>query len=401
MIPTNPPFVVLPISVIDEIRNLPENKVSFLQDVRRMFVSNHTGVGTGGPEVVQAVKNDLTRHIASTLDGLQDEIRYGFDKELGPCNEWKPIQVYPKMARIVALLSGRVFVGRPLSRDEEWIEATIMYTFLCVEAARKVKSYPGYLQSIVAPFLTDVKRVKEFKDRGGELLQPMINDQISSDRNEKLGGGKNEDEQGTMISWIMRLTKEGERHDPRALANHQMGLSMAAIHTTTMAVTSALYDFAAHPEFIQPLRDEIQQVIDEDGYDVDGDGLKKLKKSSMPKLWKLDSFLKESQRLSPPQLRKFQIFHPFVSSERSKTRANTTTKLQTFESLLHLSPSQQVTPFPLELDSDSPPGQLTTLRRPPFSHLQPRILPSHLPLSMVSASINSARSQAMKININS
>jgi cytochrome P450 len=79
---------------------------------------------------------------------------------------------------------------------------------------------------------------------------------------------------------------------------------MAAIHTTTMANTAAIYDLAAHPEYIQPLRDEIEQVVNEDGYDVGEEGFKKLKKSSMPKLWKLDSFLKESQRFTPAQLRK-------------------------------------------------------------------------------------------------
>ena len=61
-----------------------------------------------------------------------------------------------------------------------------------------------------------------------------------------------------------------------------------------------IFDLAARPEYIQPLRDEIQQVIDEDGQDTDGDGFFKLKKMSMTKLRKMDSFVKESQRLSPP-----------------------------------------------------------------------------------------------------
>ena len=67
-----------------------------------------------------------------------------------------------------------------------------------------------------------------------------------------------------------------------------------------MATTQAIFDLAARREYIQPLRDEIQQVIDEDGEDADDEGFLKLKKMSMPKLRKLDSFLKESQRLSPP-----------------------------------------------------------------------------------------------------
>lgn len=67
-----------------------------------------------------------------------------------------------------------------------------------------------------------------------------------------------------------------------------------------MAATQAIFDLVARPEYIQPLRDEIEQVIDEDGQDTDGEGFLKLKKTSMTKLKKLDSFMKESQRLSPP-----------------------------------------------------------------------------------------------------
>lgn len=90
---------------------------------------------------------------------------------------------------------------------------------------------------------------------------------------------------------------------------------MAAIHTTSMAATAAIYDLAAYPENIQPLRDEIEQVIAEDGQDVDGDGFLRLKKSSMPKLWKLDSFLKESQRFTPPQLRGLSFLVGFSDDE--------------------------------------------------------------------------------------
>jgi cytochrome P450 len=82
---------------------------------------------------------------------------------------------------------------------------------------------------------------------------------------------------------------------------------MAAIHTTAMATTAAIYDLATYQEYIQPLRDEIEAVIAEDGQDVDGNGFMRLKKSSMPKLWKLDSFLKESLRMTPSQLRECSI----------------------------------------------------------------------------------------------
>jgi hypothetical protein len=67
-----------------------------------------------------------------------------------------------------------------------------------------------------------------------------------------------------------------------------------------MALSQVVFDLAARPEYIKGLREEIKEVLAEDGYDIDGEGFTKLKKSSYTKLRKLDSFLKESQRLSPP-----------------------------------------------------------------------------------------------------
>jgi cytochrome P450 len=61
-------------------------------------------------------------------------------------------------------------------------------------------------------------------------------------------------------------------------------------------VLHCLYDICAHPEYIGPLREEIESVLAEDN--------NQLTKKSMTKLRKLDSFIKESQRLSPPGLGK-------------------------------------------------------------------------------------------------
>jgi gliotoxin biosynthesis cytochrome P450 monooxygenase len=69
-----------------------------------------------------------------------------------------------------------------------------------------------------------------------------------------------------------------------------------------MAVTHAILDLVTRPEYIQPLREEVDRIIRQDGYDVTGDGSMNLKKSSIPKLRLLDSFMKESQRMSPPGL---------------------------------------------------------------------------------------------------
>jgi len=178
----------------------------------------------------------------------------------------------------------------------------VFYTFSAVEAKCAIDAYPKLLRPIFAPFFPEVKKLQQYKKRGGELLKPIIDAQLAKEGDEKLHRDDASDEQGTFLSWLLSHMKEEERSDPYEMAKAQINISFASIHTTTKATTAAIYDLATYPELIEELREEIQQVLDEDGYDVDGNGFKMLKKSSMPKLWKLDSFQKESQRLSPPGL---------------------------------------------------------------------------------------------------
>ncbi|KAH6664961.1 cytochrome P450 [Halenospora varia] len=301
IVATSPHQVVLPYSCLDEIRNLPENKVSFMKFVQETFVHKHTGIGETRPELTAAIKVDLTRHLSSVTDGLQDEIKYSMTKEMGECEDWTPIVLYSKLARIVALLSGRVFVGLPLSRDEEWIDSTIQFTVDAVQAAEAIRKWNYLLRPLVAGFLPEIRKVKAHKKRGGQLLAPMLEKKLEQLKSEKKLS-EEEEQQMVFVSWVLGHTNEKERWNPDVLGNNQMVLSFAAIHTTTMAVSHVIFDLVSRREYIQPLREEIERVLEEDGYDLNGDGSMKLKKSSFPKLRKLDSFLKESQRLNPPGL---------------------------------------------------------------------------------------------------
>lgn len=96
-----------------------------------------------------------------------------------------------------------------------------------------------------------------------------------------------------MMQWMMdkadALIVKGDDRQ----AFQKLTLSMAAIHTTTtMSVTQTLYDLAAMPEYIQPLRDEINEALASSGG--------KFNKSILSKLHLLDSCIKESQRYNPP-----------------------------------------------------------------------------------------------------
>ena len=288
--------IILPACTLDEVRNLPENKASFSKVVHVQMYTKYTGLVSATPEIITATRVDLTRHIMSNLDGLQDEVKYGFDKELGLCEDWTPFCAYLKLARIVALLSGRLFVGLPLSRQEEWINASVNYTRDVMVAREAIVTKPQFIRPFVAPFLPEVKSVRTYRERGTQLLEPLtkivsVRDASKDGRQEGL-----ENEGNTMMAWILKYSHDKSM---RTMAENQMSLTFTAIHTTTTTVCQAVFDLVARPEYIQPLRDEIEQVMKEDGRDIASDGSFKFKKQSLPKLRKLDSFLKESQRLSP------------------------------------------------------------------------------------------------------
>ncbi|OMP85357.1 Ent-kaurene oxidase [Diplodia seriata] len=82
---------------------------------------------------------------------------------------------------------------------------------------------------------------------------------------------------------------KGRPYDPVV---NQLFFSVVALHTTGDLITHAILDLVTHPEVIEDLRDEVRQVLKEDGW----------KKTSLYKMKLMDSFLKESQRLNPPGL---------------------------------------------------------------------------------------------------
>lgn len=55
---------------------------------------------------------------------------------------------------------------------------------------------------------------------------------------------------------------------------------------------------AARPEYMQPIRDEVESIVAAEGWT----------KAAMGKMWKLDSFLRESQRWNGVNLSRCHTF---------------------------------------------------------------------------------------------
>lgn len=156
----------------------------------------------------------------------------------------------------------------------------------------KLKQWHPYLRPIAQYFVPEMRRIRGDHQHALELLLPELDRRLAD-----CGNGKSS-AHNDMIQWMQdRAGKMGDKSfDNKELANLQMLTATAAIHTTRLAIIHTLYDLAARPEYVKPLRDEIMEVT------RDSKGI--LQKQHLTQMRMLDSFMKESQRHSPSSVGK-------------------------------------------------------------------------------------------------
>lgn len=297
IIPVRPPRVIMPMSTYQDAMRASTSELSFLTAVYEMFQGKYTHLGVHQAPVVATIKDELTKSIGDLLPIIQDESNYAFAKEIGLPEDWKPIKVYGTMLRFVSILSGRIFVGLPLSRDEKWINQSITWARDCMLVAYTSQMVPTLIRPYVAPFLPHVRKAQRTLRFAQETMAPIVRDVLNDHDPEKTNRLK-VGSRGTFVTWLLNHMPESQKNSTRVGIN-QMVLSFVSIHSTSSTMTFALFHLATYPEHIQPLREELENVIKEDGLATDANGHAYLTKSTFAKLRKLDSFLKESQRCSP------------------------------------------------------------------------------------------------------
>ena len=184
------------------------------------------------------------------------------------------------LTRIVARASSRMFGGTALSRNEAWTDTMINFTTDSFLAAQRLKDFPAVARPIASWFIPELKRVFEHFSRAEKLIIPMYK--------HRRGTGDREDD---LLQWMM---DNAEGRTDQVLSAINLHVAFAAIHTSAVAVTHIVYDLCAYPEYLQPLRDEMQEALG-------GEVPTKKALLSMPRL---DSFMRESQRFNPLLLSK-------------------------------------------------------------------------------------------------
>ncbi|KAJ7666364.1 cytochrome P450 [Mycena rosella] len=268
---------------IAEVASAPEHVISFHEGIIDALQSDYTmGPGiTRAPYHVEAIRGSLTRNLGRCFPEVRDEIVHAFEDILSlEGNKWKEFHVRPNITQVVARTSNRLFVGLPLCRVPEYLDLNLKYTVTIFMGSQIIALIPDFLKPLLGPLLSTRKSSLR---HALKFLGPIIDERLANERDYgRDWPGKPND----LISWLIDLA-EGEERKTEALALRILTTNTAVIHTSSMGLTSALYDLTTYPEHILPLREEVERVIAAEGWT----------KSALGHMHKIDSFLRESQRL--------------------------------------------------------------------------------------------------------
>jgi hypothetical protein len=149
--------------------------------------------------------------------------------ELGPCEDWTPNVVNQKLLRMVAIISGNIFLGPDLCRREEYVYSSIMYTVDVFTAISKLKQWKKWLRPIGQYYIPELKSIKEHKKKARDFLAPVI-----EERRQLMKEGAQVP--NDMLQWMLNKADEYNMSDSQ-LSVIQLNLSLASIHTTTLTLT--------------------------------------------------------------------------------------------------------------------------------------------------------------------
>ncbi|KAJ3011693.1 hypothetical protein NUW54_g2086 [Trametes sanguinea] len=269
--------------MVEELRRRPDEELSFAEGVEDSMQIRYTfGPETDAdPYHVDIIKEKLTRSVPAILPDVVDELTLAVPEHIpAKSDEWLEVAIMPTMQQIIARASNRVFVGAPLCRNKEYLNLSIKFTIDIVKDKTLVKLAPSFLKPLVGMLSNHVRRtLKETIPH----LKPVVDERWEL---MKTFGDDWPDKPNDMLQWVMDTAKTRQDNTYEAIARRILLINFAAIHTSSNSISSALYHLAERPDYLETLREEIDTVLREEGWTKNG----------MGKMWKLDSFLKESQR---------------------------------------------------------------------------------------------------------
>lgn len=162
---------------------------------------------------------------------LSEILQESLDNELPQASTWSEVKVNPKLLRIIATASGRIFVGPELCRNEEYLDTAINFTIDVMKSVYTVAFMPVWLRPILTPMVPFVRTLYRRIRESNDLLHPVVAARRQAAKDAPSGSPDD------MLGWLINEQIKAGIEDDQDLVEKQLGASFAAVHTTTQTMT--------------------------------------------------------------------------------------------------------------------------------------------------------------------
>ncbi|KAL8364615.1 hypothetical protein RB595_003755 [Gaeumannomyces hyphopodioides] len=276
--------VIIPPNILAEIKGLPEETLSSTAAVAEAMMGEYTHFHLGkNTNLMSAlIRTKLTQNVARMVPRMKEDIDNLVATEFPKCDDWTAVKISPFAVRSIVRVGGRAFVGPDVARDEEWAEASVGFCVHVFTAVVKLQVMPAWLRPLGQYLVSDLAKIRHHMTRAKRLMRPVIEQRL---RDLDTPGADRPDD---LIQWLLEALPESERADVDSQVMLQLVLCAASIHSSSNLLVEGIYDLADKPEVQAELRREVEEVFAKGGWS---------KRDSIMKLKKMDSFMKEVQRL--------------------------------------------------------------------------------------------------------
>lgn len=144
----------------------------------------YTRIVTDAHLAVHAIRSDLTPSLARMNSTICAEVDAAVRQYFPSCDDWTEVCINDRLVDVITRVSGRVFVGPDLCRDQEYLECGSKYTVYLMDAVKAIKKIRPWLRPFVVPRLQEIKRLREMETRAARQLQPMVRERLEAEKND-------------------------------------------------------------------------------------------------------------------------------------------------------------------------------------------------------------------------
>ncbi|KAL9040843.1 MAG: hypothetical protein Q9214_004324 [Letrouitia sp. 1 TL-2023] len=247
--------------------------------------------------VMMAIRKDFLRNLPQVQPDLFEDMKSSVDLLFGMNTEdWSDVCLWEAMEQIIFRSTIRIFFGRELSENENYMKFSRSFAFwLGIGSVFVGQLIPAVIRPAVGYFAAIPVYV--FRTKSLKYLTPLIAQRLNDMKQHKNDQLSIPEIPNDLVTWILNrfLNSDHPGHtSPAIIAEQLLYFTLGATHTTITTATNAVFDIlSAPPEMrvYETLRKELEPVFTTTSAWEDPAFLKHLPLT--------ESAIRETLRLSP------------------------------------------------------------------------------------------------------